>query len=81
MRTTWAAELHGAHGVATIQQVTAWNSEIIVAGDREFAAQVRSDPAWAAITAVKSGRVYLSPKLPFGWIDYPPVVNRLIGLW
>ena len=81
MRTTWAAELHGAHGVATIQQVTAWNPEIIVAGDREFAAQVRSDPAWAAIAAVKSGRVYLSPKLPFGWIDYPPAVNRLIGLW
>ena len=47
-----AAELHGAHGVATIQQVTAWNPEIIVCGDREFAAQVRSDPAWAAIAAV-----------------------------
>ena len=71
----------GAHGVATIQQVTAWNPEIIVAGDRESAAQVRSDPAWAAIATVKSGRVYLSPKLPFGWIDYPPAVNRLIGLW
>jgi iron complex transport system substrate-binding protein len=76
-----AAELHGAHGVATIQQVTAWNPEIIVASDRELAAQVRSDPAWAAIAAVKSGRIYLAPKLPFGWIDYPPAVNRLIGLW
>jgi iron complex transport system substrate-binding protein len=42
---------------------------------------VRSDPAWAAIAAVKNGRVRLSPKLPFGWVDYPPAVNRLIGLW
>jgi iron complex transport system substrate-binding protein len=33
------------------------------------------------VTAVRNGRVHLSPKLPFGWIDFPPTVNRLIGLW
>ena len=27
-----------------------------------------------------SKRVYLSPHLPFGWFDYPPGANRLIGL-
>ncbi len=76
-----AAELRGAHGAATIEQVRGWDPEIIIASDQEFAAQVRNDPAWASIAAVKSGRVYLSPKLPFGWVDYPPAVNRLIGLW
>ena len=76
-----AAELHGAHGVATIEQVRAWNPEIIIASDAVFAANVRKDPDWAAIAAVKSGRVYLSPRLPFGWVDFPPTVNRLIGLW
>jgi len=30
---------------------------------------------------VRAGRVHLSPKLPFGWVDFPPSVNRLIGLW
>ena len=55
--------------------------EIIIASDAEFAAKVHGDPDWAAIGAVKSGRVYLSPKLPFGWTDFPPAVNRLIGLW
>ena len=25
--------------------------------------------------------MHLSPKLPFGWVDFPPSVNRLIGLW
>ena len=28
-----------------------------------------------------TGRVHLSPKMPFGWVDFPPSVNRLIGLW
>ena len=30
--------------------------------------------------AVREGRVHLSPILPFGWIDRPPSINRLIGL-
>jgi iron complex transport system substrate-binding protein len=76
-----AADLHGSHGVATVEQVRGWDPEIIIASDADFATSVRSDPAWASIAAVKNGRIYLSPKLPFGWIDYPPAVNRLIGLW
>ncbi|MGZ3307239.1 MAG: iron ABC transporter substrate-binding protein, partial [Xanthobacteraceae bacterium] len=39
------------------------------------------DPAWASVAAVRTRRVHLSPKLPFGWVDFPPSVNRLIGLW
>ena len=46
-----------------------------------FAANVRSDPAWASVAAVRNNRIHLSPKLPFGWVDFPPSVNRLIGLW
>ena len=30
---------------------------------------------------MREGRVHLSPKMPFGWVDFPPSVNRLIGLW
>jgi iron complex transport system substrate-binding protein len=33
------------------------------------------------VEAVRTGRVYLSPKLPFGWVDFQLSVNRLIGLW
>ena len=42
---------------------------------------MRNDPVWAPIKAVQSGRIHLSPRLPFGWVDFPPSVNRLIGLW
>ena len=57
-----------------------WDPEVIVTIDRDFAAGVRSDPLWMDIAAVRSGRVHLSPKVPFGWVDFPPSVNRLIGL-
>ncbi len=76
-----AADLRAAHGVATIEQIRGWNPEIIIASDKDFASKVRSDPEWASIAAVKTGRVHLSPRQPFGWVDFPPAVNRLIGLW
>ena len=65
----------------SIEQVLLWNPDVIVTIDQDFAASVRHDPAWASIKAVRDNRVHLSPKLPFGWVDFPPSVNRLIGLW
>ena len=64
-----------------IDKVLKWDPEIIITIDRDFAANVRGDPLWKDVAAVRSGRVHLSPKLPFGWVDFPPSVNRLIGLW
>ena len=64
----------------SIEQVLLWNPDVIVTIDQDFASTVRSDPAWASIKAVRDNRVHLSPKMPFGWVDFPPSVNRLIGL-
>jgi iron complex transport system substrate-binding protein len=76
-----AAETRGGLANASLEQVLLWNPEVIVTIDQTFAANVRRDPAWASIAAVRNNRVHLSPKLPFGWVDFPPSVNRLIGLW
>jgi iron complex transport system substrate-binding protein len=76
-----AGERKGGLAIVSIEQVLLWNPDVIVTIDRDFAASVRSDPLWTSVAAVKAGRVHLSPKLPFGWVDFPPSVNRLIGLW
>jgi iron complex transport system substrate-binding protein len=76
-----AGERGGGLATVSVEQVLAWNPDIIITIDRDFAAGVRSDPQWAEVAAVRAGRVHLSPKLPFGWVDFPPSVNRLIGLW
>jgi iron complex transport system substrate-binding protein len=75
-----AGETRGGLANVSIEQVLLWNPDVIITIDRDFAAGVRSDAAWAPIKAVRDGRVHLSPKLPFGWVDFPPCVNRLIGL-
>jgi len=76
-----AAERQGGLAMVSIEQVLVWNPQVIVTIDRDFAVNLRSDPQWAEVDAVRAGRVHLSPRLPFGWVDFPPSVNRLIGLW
>ena len=67
--------------MSRIEQVLLWNPEVIVTIDQDFAAHVYDDRALGAGRGRARRRVHLSPKLPFGWVDFPPSVNRLIGLW
>jgi len=70
----------GGLTAVSLEQVLAWDPEVIIAIDPAFTAAVRADPAWRSVRAVRDGRVYLVPQTPFPWIDFPPSVNRLIGL-
>jgi iron complex transport system substrate-binding protein len=76
-----ASSARGGLTNVSLEQVLLWNPEVIITIDRDFAASVTSDPSWRSIAAVRAGRVHLSPKLPFGWVDFPPSVNRIVGLW
>lgn len=79
-----AAESNDARrGIANVspEQLLLWNPDIIITWDRNFHAKVmKGDPLWQDLKAAREGRVYLAPTAPFGWIDRPPSINRLIGL-
>ena len=63
----------------TRDELFAWDPEIIIAEQRAFYDAMRRGPR--RLAAVRNKRVYLAPSTPFGWIDDPPGVNRLIGLY
>lgn len=65
----------------TRDQIIAWNPAIIIAEERSFYNALLRSPEWRGLKAVADKRVYLAPADPFGWIDDPPGVNRLIGLY
>jgi iron complex transport system substrate-binding protein len=65
---------------ASMEQLVAWQPEIVITLDRAFFEGVKSKPGWDQVPAVKEGRVFLAPSLPWGWVDAPPSLNRLIGL-
>ncbi|MGE4111198.1 MAG: ABC transporter substrate-binding protein [Burkholderiales bacterium] len=76
-----AAELgRGGMVQVSVEQVLQWNPDVIITIDANFYASARVHPVWSAMPAIRAGRFHLAPGLPFGWIDFPPSLNRLIGL-
>jgi len=65
---------------ASIEQVIVADPDTIITWEPENYALMLVEPLWSGIDAVKRGRVYLSPTAPFGWIDRPPSINRVMGL-
>ncbi len=62
------------------EQLIAWAPDTIVSLDPSFRQTVSQKAEWKPVPAVAAGRVFLAPGLPFGFIDAPPSLNRLIGL-
>ncbi len=76
-----AGAVRGGLVQASLEQVLGWDPEVIFTNDPNFYRDVWSDARWSAIAAVRAKRVHLSPHLPFGWFDFPPGANRIIGLY
>jgi iron complex transport system substrate-binding protein len=76
-----AAESRGGLAQVSLEQVLAWNPEVILTTDPNFYAAIWNDARWQGVAAVKAKRVHLAPHLPFGWFDFPPGVNRILGLY
>jgi iron complex transport system substrate-binding protein len=64
----------------SLEQVLKWNPDTIITTDAGFIKALMGDATWATVDAVKRGHIYLSPSLPYGWVDAPPSLNRLLGL-
>ena len=76
-----AAEARAGLVTVSFEQVILWDPEVILTTDPNYWASVWSDQRWRSVKAVAAKRVYLSPHLPFGWFDFPPGANRLLGVW
>ncbi len=82
MGATNVAAAMGRGGLANVsmEQILAWNPDVVVTLDESFQRFALSDPLWKGVGAVQGKRVHVAPSLPFGWINSPPSVNRIIGL-
>lgn len=66
-------------GRVTREQVAAWDPEVLVTMKPAFAAAVRHDHVWRTRRDGRRRRLLLLPDHPFGWIDRPPSLNRLLA--
>ena len=54
----------------SMEQVLAWNPDVIITGNPAEVDQILNDPNWQSIPAVQNKRVYVNPKGVFGWDRY-----------
>lgn len=62
-----------------IETVRKLDPDVIILASPEARSEL-SSPAWASLRAVKAGHAYIAPSEPFGWIEEPPSINRLLGI-
>lgn len=73
---------HKGVGQVSLEQLLMWQPDYLLTQDPEFVALANTAAQWQTLNAVQAGQVHCAPKSPFGWLDGPPGVNRLLGvLW
>jgi iron complex transport system substrate-binding protein len=75
-----APEGNGAFRPSSIAAIGALDPDILIFSDPAMRDTVVHDNAWRAVRAVREGHALVAPSLPFGWVEEPPSINRLLGL-
>jgi iron complex transport system substrate-binding protein len=65
---------------ASVDEIRSLDPDILVLTDPGMRDTLAKSDAWRSLRAVRDGRAFIAPSLPFGWVDEPPSINRLLGL-
>lgn len=71
----------GGGNIVNLEQVYAFDPDVILTTERTAYDIVTTDAAWRELRAVKSGRCYEIPAEPYCWLSSPPSMNMLLGVW
>lgn len=77
---SWAPESNGRLAPASLEDIIAADPELIVTMRMQEARQIRQDPRWQTLCAVRNGRVHANPRGLFWWCRETPEV-ALQFLW
>jgi iron complex transport system substrate-binding protein len=70
----------GGRVPVSIDDIGRWNPDLVITIDAAFNAEARGLSGWSDLPAVRAGRIHLAPSAFLSWFDYPPSLNRVIGL-
>lgn len=72
----------GGGSEVSFEQLLLWQPDIIIADSDALYKTITTDKVWGELKAVKEGKVYKIPSVPYSFMSSPPSVNRMIGiLW
>lgn len=74
------AAQRGGGSEVSMEQVLTWDPDYILIDDYNLMEEMKKDPAWMALSAMREGRYVVIPSQPYGFLANPPSVNRIAGL-
>ena len=70
----------GSGNEVDMEQILAWNPDVILFAPGSIYATVGEDPTWQSVNAIRDGRYYEVPFGPYNWMGFPPSVQRYLGM-
>ena len=67
--------------IVSLEQVYNADPDVIIFSQDSIYSTVATDPAWKELRAIKEGRYYEIPGLPYNWMSNPPSLNMILGIW
>jgi iron complex transport system substrate-binding protein len=78
--TVVAPDGHGALRQARFDEIRTLDPDILILSDPAMRETLATSAEWRSLRAVHEGHALIAPSLPFGWLNEPPSINRLLGL-
>nr|WP_294505890.1 ABC transporter substrate-binding protein [uncultured Rhodopila sp.] len=75
-----APDGEGTFRTSSIEAIKALDPDVLIFSNPAMHDALADSDAWKTVRAVRDGHALVSPALPFGWVEEPPSINRLIGL-
>ncbi|NLG24645.1 MAG: ABC transporter substrate-binding protein [Clostridiales bacterium] len=70
----------GSGNEVDMEQILAWDPEVILFSPGSVYASVGGDPIWQNLRAIRDGRYYETPMGPYNWVGFPPSAQRCLGM-
>jgi iron complex transport system substrate-binding protein len=74
-----APDGNGTFRPTSIDAIRALDPDLLIFSDPAMRETIVHDDAWRAVRAVREGHALVAPSQPFGWLEEPPSINRLLG--
>ncbi len=71
----------GGGNIISLEQLYNFDPDVIVFAENSIYDTAASDPAWAQLTAISTGKYYEVPGVPYNWLSGPPSMNMILGVW
>ena len=70
----------GGGNPINLEQLYLYDPDVILFTTGSMFSDAASDPAWSKVRAIREGRYYEIPALPYNWMSSPPSLNMLLGI-